>query len=590
MTSEERRQTLPRSLYRWVLRQLGALVMERVVDKIILVAAGVLATYWVTTVKGICNRTEQVQAAIMVQVGTTDCRDINDADLARIEVLSIRPINRLQAHDFQGLYRLSALDLSENGLRTLPAGVFDGLVGLNQLSLKGNSLSGLPAGTLSTLPTLTTLDLSENDLQDLPSDLLALVKLERLDVSRNRIGLLDVSTIGQLFRLATLDLSDNQLTHLPPRVLHGLSNLQSLDLERNPGAPFSLTVAIQRVDQDSLSAERAKVAVTVAEGAPFRWSVALTTDGGELSSDTVVLARGDTISAAVEIRWLGADTTMTVFPVGDSPDTPASIRGVRVLHPGRLPLRRGTSILQMAETPSEMNETRFDRLLTEEIALGRVVRGTLTRDDSVGANGAYYDLWRLEIEDDSVGVRVHMTSAEVDPYLSVNAMGENVGFDDDSGRGLNADLRLMLGRGSYTIVASSYAGGETGAYELDVVVQDGGDVNMLSNLSGVTQVGELTATDERREGGQYYDEWILQAMAGERWTITMESSEVDSYLTVIRNGERMAVNDDGGGRRPLDSRLEFVVPVSGRYIVRATTYGGSQTGAYRIGAEVEDNR
>ena len=48
-------------------------------------------------------------------------------------------------------------------------------------------------------------------------------------------------------RLWNLDLSDNNLTSLPPGLFNG-SVLRNLDLTGNPGAPFALSVGLERTD------------------------------------------------------------------------------------------------------------------------------------------------------------------------------------------------------------------------------------------------------------------------------------------------------------------------------------------------------
>ena len=67
------------------------------------------------------------------------------------------------------LARVTAVDLSNNALRLLPAGAFDGLISLDLLNLSSNYISDVAPGALSSdhLPLLRTLDLGYNALVQL---------------------------------------------------------------------------------------------------------------------------------------------------------------------------------------------------------------------------------------------------------------------------------------------------------------------------------------------------------------------------------------------------------------------------------------
>ena len=104
---------------------------------------------------GVCGRTEQVRDEILDEIsGVTDCADVTDAHLAAITgTLSLdrEGITALAAGDFDGLTKLTQLQLQNNSLTTLPDGVFDELTALTQLYLQNNSLDTLPAGVFDEL-------------------------------------------------------------------------------------------------------------------------------------------------------------------------------------------------------------------------------------------------------------------------------------------------------------------------------------------------------------------------------------------------------------------------------------------------------
>ena len=91
-----------------------------------------LATYngaaYTQPIRGICDRTEEVQTAILAafQVTTTDCAAVDEAELAKITSLNLsnKSISALASGDFAGLTGLTTLSLGRNSLTT-PDDVFD---------------------------------------------------------------------------------------------------------------------------------------------------------------------------------------------------------------------------------------------------------------------------------------------------------------------------------------------------------------------------------------------------------------------------------------------------------------------------------
>ena len=103
---------------------------------------------------GICDRTSQVQTAILAKIpGVNDCAEVTNTHLAAIpSTLSLidQGITTLKAFDFAGLSSLRRLNLDQNQLSNLPEGVFNGLSSLDDgLELDENQLnSNLPSGSV----------------------------------------------------------------------------------------------------------------------------------------------------------------------------------------------------------------------------------------------------------------------------------------------------------------------------------------------------------------------------------------------------------------------------------------------------------
>ena len=108
----------------------------------------------------LCERTQEVEAALLAAVAATDCALVPGSQLAAVTTLDLssQSIGSLQADDFAGLTGLTTLDLGDNALTTLPAGVFNPLTSLTALDLRDNTGLSYSPYLLSVLTSLITLD------------------------------------------------------------------------------------------------------------------------------------------------------------------------------------------------------------------------------------------------------------------------------------------------------------------------------------------------------------------------------------------------------------------------------------------------
>ena len=111
-----------------------------------------------------------------------------------------------------------------------------------------------------------------------------------------------------LTSLRLLYLYDNNLSELPAGLFEGLSKLDRLRLEGNPGAPFTLTAELERRGDGA-------VAVKVAEGSPFDMEVGLSAEGGTLSSTAIEVEGGKTASGAITVTPAGNGHAQVVISV-----------------------------------------------------------------------------------------------------------------------------------------------------------------------------------------------------------------------------------------------------------------------------------
>ena len=169
-----------------------------------------------------------------------------------------------------------------------------------------------------------------NDVTALQEDVFyGLSRLEDLTLSGNELAELPAGVFSGLADLTGLSLERNQLTGLPAGVFADLPQLRWLRLVDNPGSPFPLTLEPRRTDSnDLLAPSPARVAVMVAEGAPFAMEVPLSIIGGGLSPGTVTIATGDATSSEVTVTQTQGRQAPTRINVGRLPKVPEGITGI----------------------------------------------------------------------------------------------------------------------------------------------------------------------------------------------------------------------------------------------------------------------
>ena len=93
----------------------------------------------------VCDRTPGVRDGIIAAVsGITDCADITTTHLEGIQTLDLASdladtTTTLRSDDFDGLTKLTTLDLSDNSLASLPDNIFQSLRSITSLDLSGNA-------------------------------------------------------------------------------------------------------------------------------------------------------------------------------------------------------------------------------------------------------------------------------------------------------------------------------------------------------------------------------------------------------------------------------------------------------------------
>ncbi|KAM9849198.1 podocan [Aulostomus maculatus] len=170
---------------------------------------------------------------------------------AKTLMLLHNSISEIGRNDLSLLYTLTELNLSYNQLTSprLHRDAFRKLRVLETLDLSGNGLHSLPLG----LPrSLQVLEIKNNQLNSIPDGALTgMEKLQKLILSENQLKLNSVyqGAWMELTALTTLDLSGNQLSHIPSDLPESLEylHLQSNRIASVPASAFEGTPNIKGI-------------------------------------------------------------------------------------------------------------------------------------------------------------------------------------------------------------------------------------------------------------------------------------------------------------------------------------------------------
>ncbi len=223
------------------------------------------------------------------------------------------------------------------------------------------------------------------------------------------------------------------------------------------------------------------------------------------------------------------------------------------------------------------------------IAVGQRVEGQITDGSAIDdAEGYPYDVYTIT----GNGQRVNITlrSADFDAFLLVRPPavpdGDEMLSDDDGGAGVNGtDARVTVTLdGTYIIYARPLGNGERGSYTLSVEEAVAPVVQQRPVAIGEEMRGELTGDDPELDEGGFFQEYVLDAAAGDEFRITLRSTEFDAYL---RWGTKTGAvfttldeDDDSGG--DLDSQLVVRATTAGRYVIRVSALEPGTVGPYTL--------
>lgn len=236
---------------------------------------------------------------------------------------------------------------------------------------------------------------------------------------------------------------------------------------------------------------------------------------------------------------------------------------------------------------------RGDTSAAAGLTTGQTVSGELTPNDPQRRSGKFEDVYIVQ---GRRGQRIdlRLASDAFDPYLVVNGPeGFNLSNDDEEGASGSLHSRLVLelpADGTYRVTATSFRGGETGAYRLSAANPAAGVAITRPETAqpirlGAVVNGGLAAGDGQRGEGTYVDNYRFTARRGERVRIELSADKLDTVLTLRHPDGTQDLNDDSegeGGRTSTNSRIDTVLAEDGEYVISASSYRPGETGPYRL--------
>ncbi|MEQ8677099.1 MAG: pre-peptidase C-terminal domain-containing protein [Aggregatilineales bacterium] len=162
-------------------------------------------------------------------------------------------------------------------------------------------------------------------------------------------------------------------------------------------------------------------------------------------------------------------------------------------------------------------------------------------------------------------VTISLDSNDFDTYLELFRSGRQVTFDDDGGSGLNSMISnfTLPSTDTYTIRVRAFNNRSfSGDYTLTLT--ENGNTS-TSNVINYNQ--SLSRTTRSTTGIDY----IFSGTSGDVVTISLDSSDFDTYLELFRNGRQVTFDDDGGSG--LNSMISnFTLPSTDTYTIRVRAF------------------
>lgn len=213
-----------------------------------------------------------------------------------------------------------------------------------------------------------------------------------------------------------------------------------------------------------------------------------------------------------------------------------------------------------------------------KVASPRVERGELRRGDRTLDDGEFYDAYEVDVQP---GQRIiaDLTSTAFDTYVGImSPSGKAWTNEDFEGSSERSYLEVdVTEAGQWTVMATSREEGETGRYELRILIEGGAGGAGAQQFTGTLEEGDTTL-----RSGEFVDAYPIDLQAGDPVTVTLESEDFDTYVILVPPKGEQVENDDFEGSSSRSQVSLDEAPVAGQYRVLVTSYEAGETGDYTL--------
>lgn len=263
----------------------------------------------------------------------------------------------------------------------------------------------------------------------------------------------------------------------------------------------------------------------------------------------------------------------------------------------------GSAVASVFPTPAPLapsTTTTTPPATPPAVAAGIVLseRGVLAPGDGTMEGGEFFDRFVVHLTA-GVPYTVSLSSSAFDAYLGLVGPDGQVALEVDDSPGHGSDVLetyVPATSGSYTVIVTSYAAGETGAYLLEIRGGAGATASTPPATPGtpgatvlLAERGTLAPGDLALDSGEYVDVYAVDLSPGTTVWFELNSSEFDAYLVVLGPTDEVVLEVDDSAGHGLNVAASLQPPVAGRYLVAVTSAFAGETGAYdltvRIGGE-----
>ena len=217
---------------------------------------------------------------------------------------------------------------------------------------------------------------------------------------------------------------------------------------------------------------------------------------------------------------------------------------------------------------------------------GTTTGGTFTTSDCPSFDKSFIDSYTTKV--DAAGAYLFSeTSTAVDTYLFLDAADGSLIAENDDGSDLdsNSSIKALIPAGDYVIAANTFDSGEIGDYTLS----SSGTTESIENCEsvfvtrGITTSQNLAPTD-CATNGFYSDDVLIFVHAGQSITVSVSSTEFDTYVEIYARTGLVAQNDDRSSTST-DAEVTYTAPATDYYLIAPTSKlsgAAGTTGAYTM--------